>query len=63
VGTVIGIGGTAGAIGGMFMAKFVGWVLQVTGSYHFIFMLAGSVYFIALLIMQSLSPRFKRVEI
>ena len=33
VGAIIGIGGTLGAVGGMFMAKFTGWVLDTTGSY------------------------------
>ena len=33
VGSVVGIGGMAGAIGGMLMAKIVGYVLQWTGSY------------------------------
>src|SRR3546814_4141482 len=34
VGSVIGIGGTAGALGGMLMAKFAGYVLETVGTYR-----------------------------
>ena len=33
VGSVVGLGGTAGAIGGMLIAKLTGYLLQATGSY------------------------------
>lgn len=33
VGTILGPGGMAGAIGGMFIARFAGWTLDATGSY------------------------------
>jgi ACS family hexuronate transporter-like MFS transporter len=59
VGSIVGIGGTLGAIGGMFMAKFAGWVLETTGSYMPMFILAGSVYLIALLIIHLLVPRLE----
>jgi ACS family hexuronate transporter-like MFS transporter len=63
VGSVIGIGGTIGAVGGMMMAKFTGYVLQTTGSYTPIFAVAGSVYLIAVLGIHFLSPRLARVEV
>jgi len=63
VGSVIGIGGTMGAVGGMMMAKFTGYVLQTTGSYTPIFAVAGSVYLIAVLVIHLLSPRLARVEV
>ena len=63
VGSVVGIGGTAGAIGGMLMAKFVGYMLQTTGSYAVIFAVAGSVYVIALLVIHLLSPRLAHVRV
>ncbi len=44
VGSVVGIGGTVGAVGGMGMAWFTGYILQTTGSYTLIFAVAGSVY-------------------
>jgi ACS family hexuronate transporter-like MFS transporter len=61
VGTVVGIGGTAGAIGGMLMAKYAGWVLDGIGSYTPIFIVAGTVYILALIFLHALSPRFKAV--
>ena len=57
VGSVVGIGGTAGAIGGMLMAKFTGYVLDTTGSYTLIFAVAGSVYLLALALIHALAPR------
>jgi len=63
VGSVVGIGGTAGAIGGMLMAKIVGYVLQWTGSYMIPFLLAGSAYLLALVIIHGLSPRLEPVRI
>lgn len=62
VGSVVGIGGTIGAIGGMMMAKFTGYVLQTTGSYTLIFAVAGSTYLIAITVVHLLSPRLARVE-
>jgi len=57
VGSVIGIGGTVGAIGGMAMAKYAGFVLDSIGSYTPLFAVAGSAYFLALLAVHLLSPR------
>ncbi len=56
VASVVGIGGMAGAIGGMLIAEIVGHVLQWTGSYMVPFFIAASAYLIALLIIQLLSP-------
>ena len=63
VGSVIGIGGTVGAIGGMGMAKFTGYVLQTTHSYTLIFAVAGSVYLIAIGVVHLLSPKLARVDV
>src|SRR6184192_104427 len=59
VGSVTGIGGMAGAIGGLFIAAVVGHVLQWTGSYMIPFVIAGSAYLIALGMIQLLSPRLE----
>jgi len=59
VGSVIGIGGTAGAVGGMLFALYVGQVLEALGTYTLIFAVAGSVYLIALLIIQLLVPHLE----
>ena len=59
VGSVVGIGGFLGAIGGMLIATFTGWVLQLTHSYFAMFAIAGSAYLIALVIIQLLVPRLE----
>jgi ACS family hexuronate transporter-like MFS transporter len=63
VASVVGIGGTAGAIGGMLMAKYAGWVLDSIGSYTPIFIVAGTVYGAALIVLHALSPRFNSVTL
>ncbi len=44
VGTMVGLSGFAGAIGGALSASFVGLILENTGSYFLIFLVASSVY-------------------
>lgn len=63
VGSVVGIGGTVGAIGGMLMAKYAGYVLDTFGSYAPLFAVAGSAYFLALLAVHVLSPRLDQVSV
>lgn len=62
VASVIGIGGMMGAIGGMLFTTFVGRILQATGSYRILFIIAGSVYLMALLVIHILSPHLARVR-
>ena len=57
-GSVIGLGGFAGALGGMLMAKYAGWVLQTVGSYAPIFAVAACAYLFALAVVHFLSPRY-----
>ncbi len=57
VASVAGIGGMAGAVGGMLIAEIVGHLLQWTGSYMIPFFMAASAYLIALLMIHLLSPR------
>jgi ACS family hexuronate transporter-like MFS transporter len=61
VGSVIGIGGFAAGLGGMIIAKIVGYVLQASGSYATPFFIAGIAYLSALLLIQMLSPNLKPV--
>ncbi len=63
VGSVVGIGGMAGAVGGMFIALIVGEILQRTGSYVPIFIIAGSAYLIALTVVHLLAPQLKPVDL
>jgi ACS family hexuronate transporter-like MFS transporter len=57
VGSVVGIGGMAGAIGGLCIASVVGHVLEWTGSYKVPFLIAGSAYLLALAVIHALVPR------
>lgn len=59
VGSVVGIGGAAGAIGGMLIAKFVGYVLDLSNSYAPIFAVAGGAYLLALASLHLISPKLK----
>jgi len=63
VGSVVGIGGMAGAIGGMLIAKIVGYVLQWTGSYMVPFFIAGFAYLAAVAAIQVLSPKLEPARI
>ena len=62
VGAVVGIGGMAGSVGGALLAAFTGHVLERTHSYSLLFIMASSVYLLALLIMNLLAPKFRRAE-
>jgi ACS family hexuronate transporter-like MFS transporter len=63
VGSVVGIGGTLGAIGGMAMSKYAGEVLERIGTYTPIFVVASSAYLLALLVIHLLSPRYEPAKV
>jgi len=70
VGSVVGFGGMAGSIGGMLIASAVGLILEGTksaafpdGNYFSIFVIAGSAYVLALLIIHLLAPRLEPAKI
>jgi ACS family hexuronate transporter-like MFS transporter len=63
VGSVVGLGGMAGAVGGMLIAKVVGYVLQMTGSYTTVLMIAGGAYLVALAYVQLLTPKLEPAQI
>jgi MFS transporter, ACS family, aldohexuronate transporter len=63
VGSVVGIGGMAGSVGGMLIATTVGLILQYTGSYFPIFIMAGSAYLVALVIIHLLVPTLEPAKI
>ena len=52
VATMAGISGFAGAVGGALSASFVGLILESTGSYFLIFMVASSVYLLNWIILK-----------
>ncbi len=63
VGSVTGIGGFGGGVGGLVIATFTGFVLQFTGSYVPMFVIAGSVYLVSLLIVHLLVPRLEPADL
>jgi MFS transporter, ACS family, aldohexuronate transporter len=64
VGSVVGIGGMAGAFFGSTMAVIVGYILQVTGgNYRIPFLIGGSAYLVALLIIHLLVPKIEPIEV
>lgn len=63
VASVVGLGGMAGAIGGMLIATAAGFILEFTGSYLILFIIAGSLYLLALFVMNLIVPDIKEIEI
>ncbi len=59
VASVVGIGGFAGAVGGMLISTVIGLLLQATKSYVPVFMMAGFAYLFAWLVVQALVPRLE----
>ena len=63
VGSVTGLIGTAGAIGGALAATFVGYIREWTGSYTTIFIIAGSVYLLNWLVIKIFIPRISSIDL
>lgn len=62
VASVVGLGGLAGAVGGMLISTFVGFLLQTTGSYVPVFIVAATAYLLALGVVHLLVPRLQPAE-
>lgn len=62
VGSVVGIGGLAGGLGGALFAAKTGFIIN-TGGYVPLFAIAASAYLAALLILQILSPKLETVKL
>ena len=62
VGSVTGIGGMAGAVGGALMMVYAGDIVQLTGSYASLFDFSASIYLISMLVVVLLAPGLKKVE-
>ena len=64
VGSVVGIGGFAGAVGGIVLSKTIGTILQATGgNYVPIFFIAACTYLSAILLIHLLAPRLEPVQL
>jgi ACS family hexuronate transporter-like MFS transporter len=57
VGSVIGIGGMSGAIGGVLLQLATGYIVKITGSYVPLFVVACIAYLLALLIIHGITPK------
>lgn len=63
VGSVVGIGGMMGAVGGMLIAKAAGYILTFSGSYLSLFIVAATSYLLALLVIHLLVPRLELAKV
>jgi MFS transporter, ACS family, hexuronate transporter len=63
VASVVGLGGFAGAVSGMLMATFTGFLLQATGSYIPLFVMAATAYLLALTVIHNLVPRLEPAQV
>jgi ACS family hexuronate transporter-like MFS transporter len=63
VGSIVGFGGMAGSVGGMLFSTSAGLLLEWTGSYMTLFVVAGVAYLLALGIFQLLVPKLKPAEL
>jgi len=57
VGSVIGIGGMSGALGGVLLQLATGYIVKITNSYVPLFVVACAAYMVALVIIHGITPR------
>lgn len=64
VGSAVGIGSCAGALGGVMMSTYVGSVLDKSPSYYLpMFIIAGLTYLVAWVVIQLLAPRLEPAKV
>jgi ACS family hexuronate transporter-like MFS transporter len=63
VGTVVGVGGMLGAVGNALLQQGTGYIVAGTYGYVPVFIIASSVYLLALLIVHLISPRLKSANL
>ncbi len=70
VASVTGLGGMAGALGGVLIARIAGLLLahytalgKIEVGYGILFMICGSIYLLAWLVIHMLAPKFKPVQL
>ncbi len=59
IGSMTGLAGMSGAIGGMLIASIIGFLLQATGSYVPVFALAASAYMVAWVLIRMVLRRYE----
>jgi ACS family hexuronate transporter-like MFS transporter len=62
VASVTGLSGFTGAVGGALSATFVGWILDTTGSYFLIFLIASMVYLMNWIIIKIFIPSIGPIQ-
>jgi ACS family hexuronate transporter-like MFS transporter len=63
VASVVGLGGFGGAVSGMLFSTLTGFLLETTGSYIPIFILAATAYLVALAVINGLAPRLEPAQL
>ncbi len=63
VGSVVGMGGMAGALGGMFMAEVVGQRLKISQNYMPVFVAASCMYLFTWVLIHFINPRLDPAQI
>jgi len=63
VGSVIGIGGMSGAIGGVLMQLATGYIVKITNSYVPLFVIACVAYILALAVIHGITPKLAPAQI
>ena len=70
ISSVVGLGGMAGAVGGILFPIFIGFILDkykdsgnITIGYNIIFCICGGAYLLAWVVMHLFTPKMKQVEL
>jgi ACS family hexuronate transporter-like MFS transporter len=63
VSSIVGIGGMTASLGGMIIAKAAGYVLEWTGHYLPLFIIASCAYLVALLAIHLINPRMEPMRL
>ncbi|MDD5064503.1 MAG: MFS transporter [Phycisphaerae bacterium] len=62
VGSIVGLGGTAACIGTFFTGIYVPKILEATGKYQLVLIIASCAYVVTLLIIHLINPKLKPME-
>ena len=62
IGSVVGIGGMAGSVGGMIFFQIAGRILEHSGNYALLFTICAVAYWVGFLALQFLAPKLERME-
>ena len=63
VGSVTGLAGFAGAVGGIIFSPLVGFILDATQSYHIVFAIASCAYLLAWIFLKVFIPKIEPLKI